>query len=157
MEQTTNPQAPRAPVPLQRWGVWAVIVGALALVLVFVQIIGPTFETRPSVAQQVGEIAGEIRRNAWRSFFGLPRPEPEISAVPVWTYLAIATPILGVCAILLSLISGLRHENRRYLVYGFSLGASAIVFQFFWWVALLVAGVVLLVAIIENIDDIFSF
>ena len=130
---------------------------ALALILVFVQIIGPTFETRPSVAQQVGEIAGEIRRNAWRSFFGLPRPEPEVSAVPVWTYPAIATPVLGVCAILLSLISGLRHENRRYVVYGTSLGAAAMLFHFFWWVTLLIAGVAILVAIIENIGDIFSF
>ena len=37
------------------------------------------------------------------------------------------------------------------------LGATAIVFHFFWWMALLVAGVLIIVAIIENIGDIFSF
>jgi hypothetical protein len=31
------------------------------------------------------------------------------------------------------------------------------VFQFVWWIAILVAGAMLLVAIIENIGDIFSF
>lgn len=36
-------------------------------------------------------------------------------------------------------------------------GVAAVVFHFFRWVAILVAGVVLLVTIIENIGDIFSF
>ena len=41
--------------------------------------------------------------------------------------------------------------------YGTCLGVSAIVFQFVWWLALLVAGILLIVAIIENMSDIFSF
>jgi len=72
-------------------------------------------------------------------------------------YLAIAAPILGIVAILLSLISGVLRENWRYTAYGLGLGATAIVFQYFWWLALIVAAVVVLVAIIENIGDIFSF
>lgn len=146
-----------SPNPLRTWGLWAVLTGALALALVLVQIVGPTFEPKPSVGTQIGEIAGEIKRSAWRSFLGLPRPEPELKSASVWSYLALAAPILGIFAVVLSLISGLLRENWRYPVYGVSLGAGAIVFQFFWWMALLVAAVLLLVAIIENIGDIFSF
>jgi hypothetical protein len=138
-------------------GFWAVLAGALAVILVFAQIVGPTLEPTPSVASQIGEIAGDIKRSAWRSFLGLPKPEPVVEAVPVWRYLAFAGPILGVVALVLSLVSGVMRENWRYPVYGASLGAAAIVFQFVWWIAILVAGAMLLVAIIENIGDIFSF
>ena len=64
---------------------------------------------------------------------------------------------MGLGAIVLSVVSGVRGENRRYDVYGTGLGAAAVVFHFFWWVTLVVAGVMLLVAILENIGDIFSF
>jgi hypothetical protein len=74
----------------------------------------------------------------------------------VWSYLAIIGPILGLVAVMLSLISGVLRENWRYPAYGVSLGSTAIVFQYLWWLALLICGVLLLVAIIENIGDIFS-
>ena len=157
MHQHTDIPTPTSPTPFRKVGFWAVLTGAAALVLVFVQIVGPTLEPSPSVATQIGEIAGEIKRSAWRTFLGLPAPEPQVQAVPVWNYLALAAPVLGIAAVVLSVISGVLRENWRYPVYGTSLGAAAIVFHFFWWVALLVAGVILLVTIIENIGDIFSF
>ncbi|MEM7320165.1 MAG: hypothetical protein AAF408_14225 [Pseudomonadota bacterium] len=142
---------------LRSWGFWAVLTGAVAVILVFAQMIGPTFESGPSAATQVGEIAGEIKRSAWRTFLGLPSKEPEVTSVSGWNYVAMVIPVLGMVAILLSVISGVMRENRRYSVYGTSLGIAAVVFHYFWWVALLIAGVVLLVSIIENIGDIFSF
>ena len=157
MEQQIDIPLQDNPRFLTRWGFWAVLTGALALVLVFVQIVGPTFESQPSAASQIGEIAGEIKRSAWRSFLGLPKPEPEVVSVSLWNYVAIAAPVLGVIAIVLSIVSGVLRENWRYPVYGTSFGVAAIVFHFLWWVAILVACVVLLVTIIENIGDIFSF
>ena len=155
VEHQTDIPPQAAPNPFRRWGLWAVLTGALALCLVLVQIVGPTLEPQPSAAAQIGEIAGEIRRSAWRSFLGLPAPEPE--PVPSSNYLALAGPILGILAIVLSVISGVLRENWRYPAYGAGLGVAAIVFQYFWLLAVLVAGVLLLVAIIENIGDIFSF
>ncbi|WP_425416515.1 hypothetical protein [Oricola indica] len=146
-----------SPSPFRKWGLWAVLLGALALALVFFQIAAPSFEPKPSVGAQIGEIAGEIKRSAWRTFLGLPKPAVKAESAPLTYYLSFATPILGIVAILLSLISGILRENWRYAAYGVSLGATAIVFQYFWWLALVVAAVVLLVAIIENIGDIFSF
>lgn len=145
------------PVILRQWGFWAVIAGAAALILVFAQMAGPSFEAKPSAAVQIGEIAGEIKRSAWRSFFGLANEAPAPAPVSVWTYVSFAAPILGIIAIVLSLVSGVLRENKRFYTYGAGLGIAAIVFHFLWWVALLIAGVVLLIAIIENIGDIFSF
>ena len=156
-EQQLDMAGPETSGPFRKWGLWAVLAGALALVLVFVQIAAPTFEPKPSAAAQIGEIAGEIKRSAWRTFLGLPKPEVKPEPASLASYLALAAPILGIVAIVLSLISGVLRENWRYAAYGVSLGATAIVFQYFWWLALVVAAVVLLVAIIENIGDIFSF
>lgn len=72
-------------------------------------------------------------------------------------WLPLAGPVIGAIAIVLSVISGVRGENRRFATYGTGLAVSAIVFHFFWWVALLIVGGLVLVAIIENIGDIFSF
>lgn len=143
--------------PLRKWGFWAVIIGATALVLVFIQVFGPMLEPKPSVGTQIGEIAGDIKRSAWRSFLGLSNETAKTEPVSAMNYLALAAPVLGVIAIVLSLISGVLRENWRYAVYGTGLGASAIVFHFFWWMALLLAGVLIIIAIIENIGDIFSF
>jgi hypothetical protein len=145
------------PSPFRSWGLWAVLIGAVALGLVFLQFAAPSFEARPSAGQQIGEIAGEIKRSAWRTFLGLPKPEVMPANPPVTAYFAVAAPLFGIVAVVLSLISGVLRENWRYAAYGVSLGATAIVFQYFWWLALLVAGAVLLVTIIANIGDIFSF
>jgi len=146
-----------APRLFRKWGFWAVISGAMALILVFVQMIGPTLEPSPSAGAQIGEIAGDIKRYALRSFLGLAKENPEPEPVSAFSYLALAAPIIGVLAVVLSVISGVTRANWRYPVYGTSLGTAAIVFQYFWWLAILIAGVLLLVAIIENIGDIFSF
>ncbi len=157
MEQQSEISVHDSIHPLRTWGCWSVLIGALALMLVFAELVGPTFESRPSAATQIGEIAGEIKRSAWRTLLGLPAPEREIRAASVWSYLAIIAPLLGLVAVSLSLISAVLRENWRYPVYGVSLGATAIVFQFLWWLALVICGVLLLVAIIENIGEIFSF
>lgn len=146
------------PHPFYTFGLWAVLTGGLALVAVFIHMTAPMLEPAPSVASQIGEIAGDIRRSAWATVLGEADPAPEAAeeAVRWWVHLALVGPALGVAALVLSLISGLRRENWRYPAYGAGLGAAAILFQFVWMVAVMIAGVVLLVAIIENIGDIFG-
>lgn len=157
MENPTRQHHHDAPKVLQKWGFWAVIIGAAALMLVFVQIAGPSFEPKPSVATQVGEIAGEIKRSAWRTFLGVPKEPAQLEAsASLWDYAVFAGPALGIVAIVLSLFSGIARENRKYAAYGVGLGGTAVLFHFFWWFALLFAGIVLMIAIINNIGDIFS-
>jgi hypothetical protein len=142
--------------PFQAWGFWGVLAGALGVMLVFLQIIGPTLEPQPSVGNQVGEIAGDIARSAWQSFRGEYVPEPEPAAFPMWVLVGFAAPVFGVVAILLSVISAVRRENWHYPFYGTGLGVAAIVFYFVWWIAILFAGVLLIVAILENLGSIFD-
>ncbi|MEO0691563.1 MAG: hypothetical protein AAFY90_01660 [Pseudomonadota bacterium] len=157
MTITPTPPAPHDPSPFRSFGFWGLVTGVLALVFVFIVVLGPTLQPQPSVGTQIGEIAGEMKRAAWRSFFGLEQPAPEVVKPTLMDYLAFVPPVLGGIALLLAVVSGVKGENWRYSVYGATIGGSAIVFYFFWWVAMVVVGVLLLVAIIENLGDFFSF
>ena len=157
MTNDMTPPLPSGPNPLRSVGFWGLVTGALALALVFVVIFGPSLQPQPSVGTQIGEIAGDMKRAAWRSFFGLEQPEAEMVKPSFFDYLAFAPPILGALAVVLSVVSGVKGEHWRYLTYGTTMGGAAIVFHFFWWVTLVIAGVLLLVAIIENLNEFFSF
>ena len=148
--------ADAAPEFLRKWGFWGVAAGAAALLTVFVQIGAPMMEPQPSVGTQIGEIAGDIRRAAWDRFLGREPAAPEPVQPKLTDYLIYAAPVLGVLAIILSLVSGLKGENWRFPYYAAGLGGAAILFHFFWWALLMVLGVMLLIAIIENIGDIFG-
>lgn len=155
---TPQPPTPLAPSPFRHVGFWALVAAALGLLIVLIGIGLPMMDPKPSVGTQIGEIAGEMRRAAWRGFFGLAAPEPE--PVPTGTQwqsiLAMFGPALGALAVILGVVSGVKGENWRYAAYAGTLGIMAIVFQFFWWVALLITGVIIIVAILDNIGDIFG-
>ncbi|MEM6624999.1 MAG: hypothetical protein AAF674_22505 [Pseudomonadota bacterium] len=70
--------------PTRTWGFWAVMIGGLAMILVFVQIVGPMLETSPSAASQIGEMAGEMKRAPWRALTGQGPEEAQPQSVP-WT------------------------------------------------------------------------
>ena len=155
-DTTPTPPEPDIGQILRRWGFWSVLAGGIGLILVFFHMFGIGSEPSPSAAQQIGEIAGEIRRSAWRSFLGLA-PEPVAPEPTTFRDVAgIAAPIFGIVAIVLALISGLRRENWRYPAYGAGLGVASIVFVYVWWLALLFVGMMLLISILENIGDIFG-
>lgn len=155
---TPQVPSPLAPSPFRHVGFWALVAAALGLVIVFIGIGLPMMEPKPSVGTQIGEIAGDMRRAAWRGFFGLgsPDPEPAPAGTQWQAILAMIGPALGALAVILGVVSGVKGESWRYAAYAVSLGIMAIIFQFFWWVALLVTAVIIIVAIIENIGDIFG-
>lgn len=49
---------------LTSWGLWAIICGAVAMTLVFVQMQLLTGQETTPIGQQIGEIAGDIKRSA---------------------------------------------------------------------------------------------
>ena len=142
--------------PFRTWGLWAVILGALALIIVLVQIFAPVTEPAPTIGAQIGEIAGDAGRNAVRSFFGLPIEVAKPKEPSIADYLPLVAPIIGVVAVVLAFVSGLMRENWRYAAYGASLGAAAILFQMFAWLAALIALIIILAAIAEFVGDFFS-
>lgn len=158
MTENTAPDAPLLP---RHWGLWAVVCGALSMVLIFVQMALLSNQETASVGQQIGQIAGDIKRSAWQSFFGISptpkEPEPVPFSMQAFEVLFVVTPIVAGVAIILAAISLLKHENWRFGFYGISLGIGAMMFQFLWWMALVILGMLLLIKVVENIGDIFSF
>ena len=100
MTDAIQSQSPRV---LTSWGLWAMICGAVAMVLVFVQIQMLSGQETASIGQQIGEIAGDIKRSAWRSFLGLapPEPEPIPSSRELFDMIFAATPVIAGIAIVL--------------------------------------------------------
>lgn len=138
------------------WGHVAMGTGALAFALAMLNVFGGPFTPQPSVGTTIGEIAGEMRAAALRAANGEPQPAPVPRGWDIDRVLMLAAPLVGVLAIVLSMIAVLREDRYRLAGYGATLGAGAIAFQFVWWIALLFAGVMLLIAIIENIGDILG-
>jgi len=157
----TDQTEPNRPILPRHWGLWAVICGALAMVLIFVQFSLLTSHESVPIGEQIGQIAGDIKRSAWQSFFGISptpkEPEPVPFSMQAFEVLFVVTPVVAGIAIILAAISLFKHENWRFGFYGMSLGIGAMMFQFLWWMALVILGMLLLVKIIENIGDIFSF
>jgi hypothetical protein len=78
---------------------------------------------------------------------------------PPWTFYDIslvATPAMGVFAILLAIIGAVHRESGRLVAYGLVLGTAAILLQIFFWVLMLICGVILLVEVLRNLDSIMS-
>jgi hypothetical protein len=138
------------------WGHAAMGAGALALALAMLTVFGGPFAPQPSVGTTIGEIAGEMRAAALRAVNGEPQPAPVSRGWDIDRVLIVAAPLIGVLAVVLSMIAALRGERYRLAGYGAALGVGAIVFQFVWWIALLIAGMILLVSVIENIDGILG-
>jgi hypothetical protein len=130
--------------------------GALALSLAALHVFGGPFTPQPSVGTTVGEIAGEMRAAALRAVTGAPQPAPVPRGWDIDRILMVAVPLVGVLAIVLSMVAALRKERLRLAGYGAALGLGAIVFHLVWWIAALIAGTILLVAIIENVGDILG-
>ncbi|MBJ3762198.1 hypothetical protein ILP92_05505 [Maribius pontilimi] len=139
-----------------RIGYLAVGTGALALILAMVHIFGGPFTPQQPVGVSIGEIAGDIRASAWRALTGAPQPEPEPRGWDIDRILLLAAPVTGAVAIVLSVVSLILRDPPRLGAYGTMMGLSAIVFQFVWWIVVLIAAVLLLVSIIENMGDIFG-
>ncbi|MEM7653519.1 MAG: hypothetical protein AAF220_10105 [Pseudomonadota bacterium] len=144
---------------IRHWGLWAVMFGAVSVALVLVQMQLLSSQEAAPIGQQIGEIAGEIKRNAWRSFLGLasPEPEPVPASRDIFGTLFMITPFVAGVALVLSAISFVKRENWRLGFMGVALGGGAILFQFAWWMVLVLLGFLLLFKIVENIGDIFSF
>jgi len=140
----------------RKWGFWGVLAGAVGLLIVFYQIAATMAEPAASIGTQIGEIAGDMRRAAWDRFTGAEPAAPEPVEPSLMPYLLFLGPAFGVVAILLSLVSAVRREHWRFPVYALGLGSAAVLTQFLFVVAVLIMGTMLLIAIIENIGDIFG-
>jgi hypothetical protein len=126
----------------------------IALLVVYV---GP-FAPQQDIGTTIGEIAGNMRAAAWRAFLGLEQPESTI-VQRVWDIdriLMTVAPAAGVLGVLMAITAYIRREPARIASYGLALSVCAIFVQVLFVVLMIVAGVMLLIGIMENMGSIFG-
>jgi hypothetical protein len=143
--------------PRPIWGLTGVIAGLIAVALVTLSLSSIFAEPQPSMATQIGEMAAEIRKSAMRSMMGTEEPVPETSAMTVAMIVTIAIPVLAGGAALCGAIGLFRREPRSLPLLALGFGTGAFLMQYLFWMALFIGGVVLMVAILNNLDSILDF
>ena len=67
-----------------------------------------------------------------------------------------AAPVAGVLGVLAAITAYFRGEPKRVATYGMALSVSAIFVQVLLIILMIVAGILLLISIIQNMDSIFE-
>ena len=138
------------------FGISAMLIATLALFISVAHLtIGP-FETQKPVEQTIAETAVKIKEAAKRAVTGEPAPqvvaqESRFDLDTITTFFALAC---AAAAMLLAIIALVRREERSLAFIGFSLGTGVLLMAWLQWIALLICGAILLVAIINNLGDI---
>lgn len=140
------------------WGLTAFLAGVLALVAVTLHVSGTFVETEKSAATAIGEFAAEIRESAKRRLSGEPAPvqEPETRPWDANAFFMIAVPLLAGTAAMLGAIGLFRREAPALPAIAIAMGCGAFVMQYVFWLALIICGICLIIAIINNLDGILG-
>ena len=141
-----------------KFGLAGFILGTVSILIIVVQL-SAIFASPPpkSAGTVIGEIAADIKQSAARALTGEPAPvapPPPADYGPMITTLALC---MAGAALVAGGIGLYRHEPARlpFLAVGF--GITAFVMQYVFWLAIAICGVILLVAILNNLDGIFEF
>jgi hypothetical protein len=156
-DATLSPRPPYTP-PRPFFGLLAFLCSAIALFLVVLQMpVGP-LAPQQSAGVTIGEIAAEIRDVAKRRLAGEPSAisAPQARPWDIDRLMKLAAVVLAGVGTALAAIALFQGEPR--LLAGLAIGAcaTAILLQFLIWLALLAGGIILLVAIVTNLDSILG-
>ena len=136
------------------WGAFAL--GVAALVLAMVHLYAGPFAPQQSVGVTIGEIAADIWTSGRQSMAGEAPPAPEARPWDVDRVLEVAKPVLAGLALALGTVALILRRGTRAGLAGILFGASAVLFQVFAWAVLVIAGVILLGAILANLGEILG-
>ena len=150
MTQQVSP----SPRPIAGYAGFAL--GALTLIVVLVHFWAGPFAPQQRVSISVGEVAAEIRQAAKMALTGAPQPAPEAPEWDIDHVIDVSSATLAGLAIVVGLLGIVRHEPRRPAAGGIALGLSAVTFQLFTWMVLLIVGAFIFYAIIENVGGILG-
>lgn len=139
------------------WPGWVSFgLGVSALVLAMVHLWAGPFAPQPGVGVTIGEIAADIWRSGRGAMDGAAPPAPEPLPWTVDRALDVAKPVLAGFALALGALALILRRGARAGLAGILFGASAVLFQFAVWAVMLVAGAILLAAILFNLEEILG-
>lgn len=136
----------------------AIGLGATALFLALLIVYAGPFAAQPDVGTSIGQIAGDMRAAAQRALQGLPQPEATVQQ-PVWDIdriLMAGAPALGVVGLIMAIVAFIRREPKRAATCGMAISIGAILVQVLLIAVLIIAGVMLLIGIMQNMDSILG-
>ena len=136
-----------------RW--LAMALGCIALLIAIVQFGAGPFAPQKTVERSIAELAVNISREVVQ----VVKNKPATLEARTWSIddmLTITGGVLAAGAIVFDAIGFVVRENRRPALVGVGLGVGVITFQLVTWVALLVAGLVLLWIVIANLGSILG-
>ena len=136
----------------------SIALGAIGLLVALLVVYAGPFAPQPDIGTTIGEIAGNMRAAAWRSFFGLEQPDSTVvqRAWDIDRILMTAAPVAGVLGIVMAIIGYIRKEPKRIAGYGIAMSIAAIFVQVVLIIVFIIAGVMLLIGIMQNMDSIFG-
>lgn len=136
----------------------AIGLGGIGLFIALLVMYAGPFAPQQDIGTSIGEIAGNMRAAAWRSFLGLEQPEATIvqRGWDVDRILMVAAPAAGVLGVIMAITAYIRREPKRVASYGMAMSVCAIFVQVLLIILMIVAGVMLLISIIQNMDSIFG-
>ncbi len=138
------------------FGLLAMVLAAIGLVVAVIQLsVGP-FETHPPIEKTIAETAVAIKDAAKRAVTGEKAPEPVVvkSGMDIDTIIGIAVIVFAAAGMAMAVLALFRRETQTPAYVGFSLGAGVLLMAWLQWIALIICGAIILVAIINNLGDI---
>ena len=139
-----------------RFGVIAMAIAAIALFITVTHWVAGPFNPSPPIEDQIVETAVKIKEAAQRAVTGAPAPPPAEPAFDVDRALQITAISLSGLAMAAALFAMFLREQQGPALIGFSLGGAVLVMTWLQWLALVIVGVILIAAIVNNIGDILS-
>jgi len=140
-----------ATAPRPHAGRAAFLLGAVALLLVLVQTFAGPFAPQQDVGTSLGQIAADLRAAALGEGRGAPRPAPAPLPWDIDRGLAAGAAALAGLAVIAALAGLVRHEARPPATAGLVLGVAAILLQTLVWAVALVAGALVLAALVHAV------
>ena len=130
--------------------------GAAALLLTLVVFWAGPFAPQQATGVSLGELAADIAQSAARSVVGQSQPEPVSPPRDIDDYLEILVGVAAGVAIVLGVAALVRHEHKRAAVSGIALGGLAIGVQLFAYTIMLIAGALVISAVVYALRDAFG-
>lgn len=126
--------------------------GLVALLIVLAHFSAGTLERKPSKGFQLSEVAAEIKDAARRKLSGMPEPAPKPAPWNADRMLKVAAMMLTGLALTLSAIGLMRREVPYPSMSAIALGLGVLLVPVAIWMAVVCAGLVMLVALIRFLD-----